>query len=115
MALGKPIGPLQVLFVEMDLAIPVVRLQVVAYRHDDAVAGFEMVAAVHAAPGTRPLPDPLLPPEPQIPYAYLRALASQIDRDELGQSTQIVVLEGLRRAIRGTRLGTPSAGRQHAA
>jgi hypothetical protein len=45
------------------------------------------------------LPDPL-PPEPQIPYAYLRALASQIDRDELGQSTQIVVLEQLRRAIR---------------
>ena len=100
MALGKPIVPVQVGSVEMDLANPVGRLQVVAYRHDDAVAGFEMVAAVHAAEQrTRPLPDPL-PPEPQIPYAYLRALASQIDRDELGQSTQIVVLEQLRRAIR---------------
>jgi hypothetical protein len=100
MALGKPIVPVQVGSVEMDLANPVGRLQVVAYRHDDAVAGFEMVAAVHAAEQrTRPLPDPL-PPEPQIPYAYLRALASQIDMDELGQSTQIVVLEQLRRAIR---------------
>jgi TIR domain len=99
-ALGKPIVPVRVGTVEMDLANPVGRLQVVAYRHDDAVAGFEMVAAVHAAEQrTRPLPDPL-PPEPPIPYAYLRALASQIDTDELGQSTQIVVLEQLRRAIR---------------
>jgi hypothetical protein len=100
MALGKPIVPVRVGSVEMDLANPVGRLQVVVYRHDDAVAGFEMVAAVHAAEQRmRPLPDPL-PPEPPIPYAHLRALASQIDMDELGQSTQIVVLEQLRRAIR---------------
>ena len=99
-ALGKPIVPVQVGKVEIDLADPLSRLQIVAYRPEDAVTGFGVVAAVVAAEQrARPLPS-TLPPEPQIPYVYLRALAAQIDTEELRQADQIVVVEQLRRALR---------------
>ena len=60
-ALGKPIVPVQVGKVEIDLADPLSRLQIVAYRPEDAVTGFGVVAAVVAAEQrARPLPSTYL-------------------------------------------------------
>src|SRR5690349_1282274 len=77
-AVHKQVVPVVVGKLGMDLANPLGNLHIVSYRPDEADAGFQVLAAVEAAADRAvPLPDDL-PPEPEIPHAYLRALAQQI-------------------------------------
>jgi hypothetical protein len=97
--LGRPILPVEVGRVTTTRSNSVAGLQAVFFRADDAVSGFEVLAAADdAARRVGPLPDPL-PPEPPIPFAYLQVIRRSFDQGELPHSQQLDAIGQLRRAL----------------
>jgi hypothetical protein len=97
--LGRPVLPVRVGQVVKQHGNPLVQRQFVQFRPNDAVSGFEVLAAAdRSAERCPPLPEPL-PPEPPIPFAYLRQIAQQIEATELGPRVQLDVIDQLRRAL----------------
>jgi hypothetical protein len=99
-ALNRPVLPVQVGRVTNFLSSPVADLQTIRFQSDNALAAFEIIAAIdEEARQLEPLPEPL-PPPPLIPFAYLLALSRQIDSTTgLEQADQTKVVDQLRRAI----------------
>jgi hypothetical protein len=99
-ALNRTILPIKVGPVTNFRANPLSALQTIEFREDDAYSAFEIIAAVDEA-GKRlnPLPE-VLPPEPQIPFAYLASLSKQIDNDQLSPQAQMDAVDELRKAYR---------------
>ena len=97
-ALNRPILPIKVGPVANFRANPLSAIQTIDFRPDDSHSAFEIIAAVdQAAMSLQPLPD-VLPPDPQIPFAYLLALSRQIDSGELSSRAQIEAVDQLRKA-----------------
>src|SRR5829696_5543044 len=83
LALDRTVLPIKVGRVENFRANPLSALQTIEFHEGDAQSAFQIIAAVDdAAKRLRPLPE-VLPPEPQIPFAYLVSLSKQIDSGEL--------------------------------
>lgn len=99
-ALDRTVVPIKVGPVANFRANPLSALQTIEFREQDAHSAFQIIAAVDdAAKRLRPLPE-VLPPEPQIPFAYLVSLSKQIDSGELSPQAQIDAVDELRKAFR---------------
>ncbi len=97
--LDRPVLPVRVGPVVKPHANPLATMQYVPFLVDDAVSAFAVLAAAdRSAERCPPLPAPL-PPEPPIPFAYLKQVTHQIDAGELTPSAQLEVIAELRRAI----------------
>jgi serine/threonine kinase PknH len=98
-SLQRPIVPVQVGDVANLRASRLSTMQVVAYRPDNAVSAFSVLAAVQqSALHPRALPNPL-PEPPPIPFAYLLALGAKIEAGELNNNDQLRIVDDLRRAL----------------
>lgn len=99
-ALGVPVIPIQVGPVESLTATQVAGYQVIDYRQESSALGFRVMRAFTEGAARRgPLPEPL-PPEPEVPFAYLSTLARQIAQPELRSTEQAAVVGQLRHALR---------------
>lgn len=99
-ALRRPVLPIKVGPVGSLRTSPLSSLQTIEFRPNDARSAFEVIAALDsAAQDLRPLPDPL-PPEPQMPFAYLASMSSQIESGELTAKAQLEAIDELRKAFR---------------
>lgn len=99
-ALERTILPIKVGPVANFRANPLSALQTIEFHPNDAHSAFAIMAAVdEAAKRRHPLP-PVLPPEPQIPFAYISSLSKQIDNGELSPRAQIDAVDELRKAYR---------------
>lgn len=99
-ALGVPVVPIQVGAVESVATSRVARYHVIDGREQGSAVGYRVMAALAAGTARRtPLPDPM-PPEPEVPFAYLAALARRIDAPELRPIEQAAIIGQLRHALR---------------
>lgn len=99
-ALERTILPIKVGPVANFRANPLSALQTIEFRPDDSYSAFEIIAAIDdAGKRLRPLPQ-VLPPEPQIPFAYIGSLSKQIDNGELSARAQLDAVDELRKAYR---------------
>lgn len=99
-ALERTILPIKVGPVANFRANPLSALQTIEFRPADSYSAFEIIAAIDdAAKRLRPLPQ-VLPPEPQIPFAYIGSLSKQIDNGELSARAQLDAVDELRKAYR---------------
>ena len=106
--LGKPIFPLLVADgINLNLLPhPLNEIQVMDCRRADKEAAFALVKAIHMAPPTPPLPDPL-PDAPPVPISYLSTLQDRIDATgPLNAQDQITLIFELQEGIREGRSRT---------
>ena len=97
--LDRPILPVRIGPVVKPHTNPLATRQYVEFLVDDAVSAFEVLAAAdRSAERCPPLPVPL-PPEPPIPFAYLKQVTHQIEAGELNPGAQLEVIAQLRKAI----------------
>ncbi|MEX5716972.1 toll/interleukin-1 receptor domain-containing protein [Geodermatophilus maliterrae] len=97
--LDRPILPVLVGPVSTPHANPLATRQFVQFLVDDAVTAFEVLAAAdRSAERCPPLPVQL-PPEPPIPFAYLRQITHQIEAGPLLPPAQLDVITELRRSL----------------
>ena len=99
-ALGVPVLPIQVGAVESLATTRVARYQIIDGREQSAALGYRVMSAIAEGAARRgPLPDPL-PPEPEIPFAYLSAVGRQIAQPILRSTQQAAIIGQLRHALR---------------
>ena len=95
-ALGRPILPVMVRDVNVQLAPDVVGLtQILDYRERTADAAIALLMAITHSAVAGPLPDPL-PPPPAAPVGDLGPLRDRVHAESLTLAEQRAVLEGLR-------------------
>lgn len=98
-ALLRPVVAIKIATVTNLHSSPFADSHVLDFSPDEAICGFQVLAAIVAQnANTPPLPDPL-PPEPPIPWKYLLHIGALIERGELDTREQASILEQLGHAL----------------
>ena len=102
-SLGKPVLPVQIGTVTSVRNTKLADIHIVEYRESTRGAGIALMrAAAACSDRSAGLPDPL-PPEPAVPYGYLRVIAEKVHSPEpLSPSDQAGIVEQLAEGLRRT-------------